>query len=122
MAVGVMLVDDDPDMLALMRAVIEAANEGLYVSGAAASGEEALQCVVEVDPDVVVLDQAMPGLTGVQVAERLRERRPDQSMMLFTAYLTTELAQQAASAGIARCHGKTDVMRLPDLLRDLTKS
>jgi DNA-binding NarL/FixJ family response regulator len=120
--VGVMIVDDDPDMLVLMQAVIDAADEGLYVRGAATSGEEALARVVEYEPDVVVLDQAMPGMTGVEVAGHLSKLLPSQPMVLFTAYLTPDLVRDASDAGIARCVSKTNLMQLPDVLRELTNA
>jgi DNA-binding NarL/FixJ family response regulator len=103
MSVGVLIVDDDADMRVLMQAVIDSADKGLRVRGAVSSGEEALARVTEVDPDVVVLDQAMPGLTGVETAALLRSARPAQQMVLFTAYLTPKLAAAALAAGVAKC-------------------
>ena len=117
---GVLIVDDDPDMRVLMHAVIASADGDLVVRGEVSSGEEALARVSEVDPEVVILDQAMPGLTGIETAALLRRKRPGQQMVLFTAYLTAGLAADATAAGFARCLKKSDLMLLPEVLRSLT--
>src|SRR5205823_10373712 len=56
----VLIVDDEEDMRALVRATIEVANAGLSVAGEAASGEAAVSTWREERPEVVVLDQRMP--------------------------------------------------------------
>lgn len=52
-------------MRTLIKMIIEAADRGLFVSGTASSGEEAVSRIDEVDPDVVVMDQMMPGMGGI---------------------------------------------------------
>ena len=67
-AVRVLIVDDEDDMRALLRNLIEIANDGLSVAGEAADGHQAIHRWREAQPDVVVLDQRMPGVTGLETA------------------------------------------------------
>ena len=114
--VGTLIVDDEEDLRLLIRLAIEDRNEGLYVSGEAADGESALQQVVVLDPDVVVLDQMMPGIDGIETAIRMREIRPDQRIVLFTAFLDAELQRKAAAVGIEACMAKSQLKQLPHVL------
>ena len=78
------------------------------VVGSAANGAAALAQVSQSNPDVVVLDYNMPGLDGLLTARLIREERPDQAIILYTAYLDGELEQKAARAGIALCVEKAE--------------
>src|SRR2546423_1430417 len=89
--IRVLVVDDEEDMRALMAATIATANEGLAVAGQASGGEEAIARWREERPEIVVMDQRMPGVTGVQAAERILAEEPDQAIVLFTAYVDAEL-------------------------------
>ena len=78
------------------------------VVGSAANGADALKEMVEADPDVVVLDYKMPGLDGLTTARLIREDRPDQAIILYTAFLDDILEKRAAKAGVALCVGKVE--------------
>lgn len=108
-----LLVDDEPDIRLLLRVIISATSSGLVVVGEAGSGPEALAALATVDPDVIVLDHMMPGMTGVELASRIRAERPDQLMILCSAYLDDELRARAAAAGIACCVAKEDIRLVP---------
>ena len=111
-----LIVDDEEDMRFLVRAVIEAANNGLSVSGEAADGEEALERWREHRPEVVVLDQRMPGMSGLEVAERILAEHPEQRIILFSAYLDDETAAEASRLGVELCLTKSEYGRLPEAL------
>src|SRR5688500_12799911 len=98
MSIRVLLVDDEPDMRMLVRLTLER-TEDIEVVGEAASGTEAIELVTEIGPDVLLLDQMMPGgLTGLETAERMRSAGEDVPIIvLFTAWATPDLAQQAAA-------------------------
>ena len=90
------------------------------VVGSAANGASALPLMAEADPDVVVLDYNMPGLDGLLTARLIKEERPDQKIILYTAYLHPELEAKAARAGIALCVEKADgILTLEDDIRRL---
>jgi DNA-binding response OmpR family regulator len=68
--VRVLAVDDDPTILRLLEVNLEMDGHEVHT---ATDGQEALDRVDEVHPDVVILDVMMPNLDGWQVCERLRE-------------------------------------------------
>lgn len=111
-----LLVDDDDDMRFLLRVLIERANEGLVVAAEAADGTEALDRWRQHRPDVVILDQRMPGTSGLEVAERMLSEEPGQSIILFTAYLDDELLRRAGEIGIRACISKDDYDAIPEAL------
>lgn len=111
-----LLVDDDDDMRFLLRVLIERANEGLVVAAEAADGSEAIRRWRQHRPDVVVLDQRMPGASGLQVAEHILREEPGQSIILFSAYLDDELLRRADEIGIRACISKDDYDAIPEAL------
>ena len=115
-----LIVDDDEDMRLLLRIMINASDRGLQVVGQAASGEEALVLRRDLDLDVIVLDQQMPGLTGIETAERLLAQDPDIRIVLYSAFLDSDVREQAERVGVRQCITKGDVSTLIGALRELT--
>jgi CheY-like chemotaxis protein len=114
-----LIVDDDSDMRYLVRMTIEVANHGLEVAGEVDSGEAALESVEQDRPGVVVLDHRMPGLTGLETAQRLLADDPRQPIILFSAYLDADTIAQANALGVRACLDKNDVDQLPEALWQL---
>ncbi|HEU0303558.1 MAG TPA: response regulator transcription factor [Gaiellaceae bacterium] len=71
MATTVLIVDDHPAFRASARRLLE--SEGFEVAGEAADGTSALRAVEQAPPDVVLLDIALPDLSGFEVAARLAD-------------------------------------------------
>ena len=115
--IRVLLVDDEEDMRLVMRVGLNLANDDLVVVGEAADGESALALADELDPTIVVLDQRMPGLSGLETAAALLQRRPGQRMMLCSAFLDDALRKEALEAGFRRCIEKNEIPQLPEMLR-----
>jgi CheY-like chemotaxis protein len=111
-----LIVDDEEDMRSLVRAVIEAANHGLTVAGEAGNGAEALERYYSDRPEVVVLDNRMPGMTGLEVAERILAEHPGQPIILFSAYVDEEMTAAAEKIGIGMCLAKSDYSQIPEAL------
>jgi DNA-binding NarL/FixJ family response regulator len=114
--ISTLIVDDEEDVRSLVRLVVEAANEGLVVSGEAADGDEALQRWREDRPVAVILDQRMPGMSGLEVAEHMLAENPDQHIILFSAFLDRSTRDAARRLGVRLCLDKTQVARLPEEL------
>ncbi|MEY2565947.1 MAG: two-component system, chemotaxis family, chemotaxis protein CheY [Actinomycetota bacterium] len=114
---SVLIVDDQEDIRILVRALIRGADDEFAVTGEAANGEEALAALDNADPEVIVLDQMMPGMTGLETARRILERRPGQRILLFSAYLSDEIREEAAAVGVTDCLAKDQVARIADALR-----
>ncbi|MGH2687455.1 MAG: response regulator transcription factor, partial [Actinomycetota bacterium] len=66
MTIGTFVVDDQADIRLLVRMVVQGAGGGLFVKGEAGNGRDALAALDAVDPDVVLIDEMMPGLTGLE--------------------------------------------------------
>ncbi|HEU5082498.1 MAG TPA: response regulator transcription factor [Acidimicrobiales bacterium] len=119
----VLIVDDEFDIRLLVRTILEAADVGVEVVGEAADGFDAMAVFETLDPpeipDVVILDNRMPGREGIEVAQQMLEREPRQTIVLFSAFVTPELEARAEAIGVRACVGKSDFAQLPDLVRRL---
>src|SRR3954454_16528469 len=114
--VRVLIVDDEDDMRALVRATIEIANQGLKVAGEAADGDTAISIVREQRPEVVVLDQRMPGATGLDTARRILSEHPDQAIVLFSSFLDRDVINTAEHLGVRMCLSKDEIRSLPEVI------
>jgi CheY-like chemotaxis protein len=93
----VLIVDDEPHIREMMRLTLEAAG---YEVGEAADGEEGLARFGDGGGyDVVLLDQKMPGLDGLETMRRLLARTPDARIVIVTAFASVELAVDAMRLG-----------------------
>ena len=120
--ITVLIADDEPDLLFLTHSLLEAA--GFEVVDQAIDGEAALAAIERLDPPpiptVVVLDHRMPGLTGLEVAERVLALHPDQRIVLFTAFLDSDLQRAAAAIGV-HCVSKSKLSDLPKVVAALAE-
>src|SRR5713101_10194401 len=82
MKAHILVVDDDPRITDLLRRVLS--YEG-YSVAIAASGTEALNRTLERPPDLIVLDIMLPGLDGLEVAQRLRAAGDQVPILMLTA-------------------------------------
>jgi len=92
----ILIVDDEAGLRQSFARLLR--QEGHEVSDAA-SGEEALARVAERIPDLAVMDVRMPGASGIETLERLREVAPGLPVIIMTAYGTTETAIEAVNKG-----------------------
>ena len=81
--IRVLLVDDHPAFRAGLRALL-AATDDVTVVAEAASGEEALSVLPTVQPDVVLIDLAMPGMGGIAATERIVEAGPHVRVLVLS--------------------------------------
>jgi signal transduction histidine kinase len=88
---GVLLVDDEELNVKVLRGFLE---DGWTVHEAT-SGEQALEIAGRVPLDVVVTDQRMPGMSGVELLEVLRTRRPDVAGIVLTAFADLHALESA---------------------------
>ena len=121
-ALTVLVVDDDDDMRELVTMKLELAGD-IEVVAQAVDGLKAIEEFERLGapptPRVVVLDNRMPGMTGLDVAEQLIQRVPGQHIILFTAFVDDVVLASARAIGVTEVVSKSDINRLPDLVRSL---
>ena len=98
--IRVLLADDHSLVRAGIRSLLGAMVE-VEVIAEAASGEEALELAARVKPDVVLMDIAMKGITGLEAAARLHERHPTIRVVILSMHSGEEYVLQALRAGAA---------------------
>ncbi len=96
--IQIVVVDDHPVLRDGLSAVLSTQPD-FRVIGEAESGVEAVGIIVELRPDVVMLDLEMPEMDGVETLKRLREHNPDIRVIVFTAFDTDERILAAVQAG-----------------------
>lgn len=94
--VRAVVVDDERNLAELLTMALQ--NEGWQVASAG-NGQEALNTVREVDPDVVILDMMMPGINGLEVLRRLRSAGNDVPVLFLTAKDGVDDRIEAITAG-----------------------
>ncbi len=104
--IRVYVVDDTDHVRRMLTTML--AVDGFVVVGGAADGVSAIAAVTKEDPDVVVIDYKMPAMDGLETARRIREARPTQPIILYTAFADAEVEAAAAAIGVAVCLGKVE--------------
>ncbi len=98
--VRVLLVDDHPVVRAGLKALVET-TEHVEVVGEASSGEEAVEKARTLQPDIVIMDLAMPGMDGVQATRRISELGLGAKVLVVTIHDEDEYLVPALNAGAA---------------------
>ena len=114
----VLVVDDESTVRVVLRIKLETMG---WAVEEADSGEAALAQWRETQPDVVVLDHRMTGDTGLEVARRLRDEGYDRTIVLYSAYLTSELERQARASELLVVP-KTQFSDLVQILQEKAKN
>ena len=110
--IAVLLVDDHAVVREGYRRLLER-DGSLVVVGEAATSAAAIRCDGELKPDVVVLDIALPGVSGIETLRRIIARRPDARVLMFSMFQEGIYASRAMSAG---ARGYLSKASAPDLL------
>jgi DNA-binding NarL/FixJ family response regulator len=98
--INVLLVDDHIIVRQGVRALLVAEND-LTIVAEAQTGREAVQLAIELQPDVVVMDLAMPRLNGCEATRQLVKAVPNAKVVVLSTYSDDEHLQQALAAGAA---------------------
>jgi DNA-binding NarL/FixJ family response regulator len=116
-----MIVDDHADVRFLIRAIVDDVRDTLdvVVAGEADGVRAALESIDQVDPDVVVLDAVMPTVGGLEAAPMILARRPQQTILMCSAFVDDELREKAEAVGIAAVVSKDDLEAIPRLAAEL---
>ena len=94
--VRVLLVDDNEAVLARTAAVL---TPGCIIVGSAKDGPTAIKAAASLQPEVIVLDISMPGMTGLEVASLLRKAQSTAAVVFLTVHDEEEFVHAAKAVG-----------------------
>jgi DNA-binding NarL/FixJ family response regulator len=122
MRIKVLVADDHRLMLDGVRRALEEVDD-IEVVGEANSGEQVLTLVGRTDPDLVLLDLRMPGMSGLACLEAIRERYPRVKVVVLSAFADPEHVQSAFQRGATAYIVKNvNPVDLPSALRQALES
>jgi len=111
--IRVLIVDDHAILRDGIRSLLER-REGISVVGEACNGQEALQRVQELQPDLVLMDIAMPVMDGLEATRQIGELYPDIKILILTQHDSQEfvgpLLQAGASGYVLKRSGGSEVV------------
>lgn len=113
----ILIVDDQPGIRLLLQELFKREN---YDTKVAENGLEAIRFIEVEQPDCVLLDMKMPGMSGIDVLKELKKKWPDLPIIMMTAYDEVELTTEALEIGAVRYFTKPfDIFELRDAVHEL---
>jgi two-component system invasion response regulator UvrY len=97
-AIAVLIVDDQMPFRLSARTVV-GFTPGFTVVGEASSGEEALEKVDQLSPQLVLMDINMPGMGGIEATRRITAAHPEVKVVLLSTYDADDLPADARTCG-----------------------
>ena len=117
MAKRILIADDHKSVLRRVRAMLES-HPGWEVCGDAVNGREAVGKAVQLKPDLIVLDFAMPEWNGLKAAEEISKVLPGVKIVLHTIY-GSQVGLEAETHGICRVVEKAKTGALVSTIDEL---
>ena len=114
--VRVLVVDDQVPFRLAARLVVRR-TEGFEFVGEAGTGEESVEVVADLKPDLVLMDINMPGINGIEATRQIVTAEPDTVVFLCSTYQLSDLPAEASTSG-ARAYVNKEELG-PDVLQRL---
>jgi two-component system response regulator YesN len=95
-----LVVDDEAIEREALKFIVKNSNLEISEVMEASNGQEALAIAEKFNPDIVTLDILMPGLSGIETGQILKERNPELKIIFVTAYDSFEYAHEAIKIGV----------------------
>ena len=118
MSVRFLIVDDSELVRNGLRTIVEA-NSDWQVCGEAADGLSGIEMFKSLQPDIVILDFQMPGISGLETARRMTAISPAIPIVMFTQHASAELELHAREAGVRAVVSKTNAFAMVGLIEKL---
>jgi NarL family two-component system response regulator LiaR len=116
-----LLVDDHIVFREGVGALLDLEDD-MEVVGGASRGEEALRLAADLQPDVILLDIAMPDMDGVEICRRLKSSMPNTAVLMLSAFDSEEAVTEALTAGASGYMVKTiDPHRMVEGIRAIAR-
>ena len=120
MATRLLIADDDPNIRLLLRRLLE--RYGWEICAECEDGCEAVAKTMELRPDAVILDLAMPKMTGLQAAQHILQGSPQMSILLLSVQPISKQLERAAReigfrGAVSKGNGREVVGAIEALLR-----
>jgi YesN/AraC family two-component response regulator len=109
--ISVLIVDDSEDLRELLSMVIERHPDGWSVVATAAEGNEGIEQARSAQPDLVLLDIAMPVMDGMEALPRIKEVAPNAVVVMLSGYPFSTAGQGALNAGAHGYLEKSDLVK-----------
>jgi len=92
----ILIVDDEKNIRNILTKLLR---DEQYTVQAAASAEQAMGLLDSFEPDLILMDQKMPGMNGIEATSLIKEKRPEMTVIILTAHASIELAVEAIKKG-----------------------
>jgi DNA-binding NarL/FixJ family response regulator len=103
----ILIVDDSPLVRRCLRDLLEQ-ESGWSVCGEAENGQDGIDKALQLHPDLIVLDLAMPVMNGIEAARELKRLMAATPLLMFTTYTDSHLIREALAVGVAAVAAKSD--------------
>ena len=118
-AIDVLICDDNQPLRAVLRDVI-GLRPSLRVVGEARDGNEAIEEAGRLQPDIILLDLAMPRKTGLDALPELRQVAPAAKIIVFSGFSTASVADEVLALGAVRYLAKgADIDEINDAIEEV---
>ena len=110
MTTRILLVDDHEVVRRGLRAMVEA-HEGFTVCGEASDGREGVELALTLQPEIVVIDIAMPNLNGLEATRQILEKSPKSQVLVLSMHESERVVTEVLAAGARGYVLKSDAAR-----------
>ena len=114
----ILIVDDEPIIRQSLAQLITQTDKRCEIVGTAQNGQEALQLLPQLQPDVIFTDIRMPGMSGLELAQHISQSAPEIQIVILSGYAEFEYARSAIDSGVVSYLLKpTKIQELKTVLR-----
>lgn len=98
-SIKILIVDDIEEMRRVFRVVLQLEPD-FTIIGEACNGREGVEQAIALKPDVIIMNQSMPEMTGIDATSQIMSQRPRTAIIMVTGYNTWDYKYAAKQAGV----------------------